>query len=256
VKTHLSILLALLMTTTGIRATDAMFHAREVVVHGTTYRYQVFVPSHFDKAKSWPVVLFLHGSGERGDDNRKQLTQGLPPWLRQHADFPAVVVIPQAPEQREWNDPDIAAMAMKSLQDSIAEFHGDRRRLYLTGLSMGGYGSWQLAVDHPGMFASAAIICGGITPPHAMRSLEVRGAPAGVDPFAWVAGKVHTLPVWIFHGGADDVVPPEQSRKMDAALKKRGATVRYTEFPGVGHASWEKAYATDGLWPWMFGHHR
>ena len=255
-KIRWPVLLPLLVVGAGAQAAEVQFVPREVVVHGTTYRYRVFVPQGFDRRKAWPVVLFLHGSGERGSDNEKQLSQGLPPWLRQHADFPAVVVIPQAPDAHEWNDPDVTAAAMDSLEKSIAEFHGDRHRLYITGLSMGGYGSWQFAVDHPDMFAAAAIVCGGITSPDGMRSLSVRGAPASADPFAWVAGKLRKLPVWIFHGGDDPVVPPMQSRRMDMELEKFGASVRYTEFPGVGHNSWEKAYATADLWPWMFKQHR
>jgi predicted peptidase len=184
------------------------------------------------------------------------MSQGLPPWLKQHMDFPAVVVIPQAPDDTEWTDPADADMAMAALEKSVKEFHGDRRRLYLTGLSMGGYGSWQLAVDHPDTFAAAAIICGGVTALSDERVLRVHGAHKGEDPFAWVAKKIGKLPVWIFHGGDDNVVPTEQSRKMNAALVKRGAEVKYSEFPGVNHGSWEKAYATPDLWDWMFSHTR
>jgi predicted peptidase len=235
-------------------ADPARFVERSVDVQGKTYRYQVFVPA---KTVEHPaVVLFLHGSGERGSDNQKQMTQGLPPWLKQHMDFPAVVVIPQAPDDTEWTDPADAAMAMAALEKSVKEFHGDRRHLYLTGLSMGGYGSWQLAVDHPKTFAAAAIICGGVVSDDDDRNrLYVHGVPKGDDPFARVADKV-ALPVWIFHGGDDNVVPTEQSRRMNAELVKRGKEVKYTEFPGVGHGSWEKAYATPDLWAWMFSHMR
>ncbi|WP_240151217.1 prolyl oligopeptidase family serine peptidase [Luteibacter jiangsuensis] len=236
-------------------AGPARFVERSVELHGKTYRYQVFVPA--DTAKSPAVVLFLHGSGERGSDNQKQMTQGLPPWLKQHMDFPAVVVIPQAPENTEWTDAADADMAMAALEKSIKEFHGDRSRLYLTGLSMGGYGSWQLAVDHPNTFAAAAIICGGVTSDDDDRDrLYVHGVPKGADPFARVAEGIGKLPVWIFHGGDDNVVPTEQSRRMNAALVKLGKEVKYTEFPGVNHGSWEKAYATPDLWDWMFSHKR
>jgi predicted peptidase len=235
-------------------ADPARFVERSVDVQGKTYRYQVFVPAK--TVEHPPVVLFLHGSGERGSDNQKQMTQGLPPWLKQHMDFPAVVVIPQAPDDTEWTDPADAAMAMAALEKSVKEFHGDRRHLYLTGLSMGGYGSWQLAVDHPKTFAAAAIICGGVVSDDDDRNrLYVHGVPKGDDPFARVADKV-ALPVWIFHGGDDNVVPTEQSRRMNAELVKRGKEVKYTEFPGVGHGSWEKAYATPDLWAWMFSHKR
>ncbi|SEM36641.1 Alpha/beta hydrolase family protein [Luteibacter sp. UNCMF331Sha3.1] len=240
---------------TSAHAAPARFVERTVDVQGRTYRYQVFVPA--DVSAHPAVVLFLHGSGERGDDNAKQMSQGLPPWLKAHSDFPAVVVIPQAPDDTEWTDKADADMAMAALEKSVGEFHGDRKRLYLTGLSMGGYGSWQLAVDHPRTFAAAAIICGGVSPlPDDGRNLFVHGVPEGDDPFAWVAKRIGATPVWIFHGGDDNVVPTEQSRKMHAALVARGAQVKYTEFPGVNHGSWDKAYATPDLWDWMFAHSR
>lgn len=230
------------------------FVERSLELHGKTYRYQVFVPDGWTAKQAWPVVLFLHGSGERGRDNQRQLSQGLPPWLKEHGkDFHAVVVIPQAPDDTAWNG-EIEQMALQALDDSIKTYHGDRQRLYLSGLSMGGYGSWQIALDHPGMFAAATIICGGIGHPND-DDLHVEGIPAGItDPYAWVAAHIGKLPVWIFNGAIDDVVPPEESHRMHAALKALGNEVRYTEFPGVGHGAWPAAYATPELWPWMFSH--
>lgn len=251
-----SVLLALLIMTTSITAHAEASHfvERDVAVAGRHYRYQVFVPSGWTAKQTWPVVLFLHGSGERGNDNQKQLSQGLPPWLRDHgSDFPAVVVIPQAPDDTYWTG-DSERMAMQALRDSVHEFHGDTHRLYLTGLSMGGYGSWQIAIHHPGIFAAAAIICGDIVPPSDEASLLVEGLPAQRDPYGWAADRVGRLPVWIFHGSADNIVPPEGSRRMYAALKKRDANVRFTEFPGVNHGSWVPAYDSPELWPWMFSH--
>ena len=254
-RLRVSLLLWLLALSLGVHATDANpFVERSLQLHGTQYRYQVFVPDGWTAKRSWPVVLFLHGSGESGDDNRKQLTQGLPPWLGEHGgDFPAVVVIPQAPDGRYWNGA-IEQMAMRALEDSIAAYHGDRRRLYLTGLSMGGYGAWQIALDHPGMFAAAAIICGGIHPPNDTPTLSVLGPPAGAAAYPWMARRIGRLPAWIFNGAIDDVVPPAESHRMHVALQARGDDVRYTEFPGVGHGAWPMAYATPGLWPWMFSH--
>jgi predicted peptidase len=245
------------MTAVTASAAPARFVERSVDVQGRTYRYQVFVPDHLAAHPS--VVLFLHGSGERGDDNQAPLSQGLPPWLQRHADFPAVVVVPQAPEHTEWTDKADADMAMAALEASVKEFHGDRKRLYLTGMSMGGYGAWQLAVDHPLTFAAAAIVCGGVTriiddPDDP--NLFVHGVPDGTDAFTWVAKSIGALPVWMFHGGDDNVVPTEQSRRMHAALVARKAEVKYSELPGVNHGSWDKAYATPDLWTWMFAHTR
>jgi predicted peptidase len=253
-----SLLILLLLVTASFAShagEPARFVDHSLHMHGKTWRYQVYVPDGWTAKRVWPVVLFLHGSGERGSDNRNQLSQGLPPWLRQHGkDFPAVVVIPQAPQDSAWNGA-IEQMALQALDDSIATYHGDRRQLYLTGLSMGGYGAWQIALDHPGMFAAAAIVCGGIRHPNDNDWLHVHGIPAdAADPYAWVAAHIGGLPVWIFNGAIDDVVPPDESHRMHAALKARGNEVRYTEFPGVGHASWDAAYATEGLWRWMFAH--
>jgi len=253
---RLILLLCLMIASVASHANEpAHFVQRSLSLHGKTYRYQVFVPDGWTAAHAWPMVLFLHGSGERGSDNHSQLSQGLPPWLKEHGeDFHAVVVIPQAPDDSAWNG-GIEQMALQALNNSIKAWHGDRRRLYLTGLSMGGYGSWQIALDHPGMFAAAAIICGGIGHPRDDDPLHVEGIPAMVtDPYAWVAAHVGKLPVWIFNGAIDDVVPPAESHRMHAALQVRGDEVRYTEFPGVGHAAWPAAYATAGLWPWMFSH--
>ena len=253
---RLILLLCLMIASVASHATGSPpFVERSLDLHGRTYRYQVFVPDSWTAKQSWPVVLFLHGSGESGSDNRSQLSQGLPPWLKQQGKaFQAVVVIPQAPDADGWNG-ETEQMALKALDDSIGAYHGDRQRLYLTGLSMGGYGAWQIALDHPGTFAAAAIICGGIGHPNDGDPLHVQGIPADVaDPYAWVATHIGKLPVWIFNGAIDDVVPPAESHRMHAALQARGDDVRYTEFPGVGHGSWPMAYATSELWPWMFSH--
>lgn len=246
--------LSIVSSTASIAADASRFVARNLTLNGRNYRYQVFVPDGWTASKLWPVVLFLHGSGEAGSDNRKQMNQGLPPWLREHgADFSAVVVIPQAPEKTYWNG-DSERMALQVLQHSVDEFHGDRHRLYLTGLSMGGFGAWQIAIDHPGVFAAAAIVCGAINPIADEPALHLTGIPAGVDPYAWVATHIDRLPVWIFHGSADTVVPPTDDHRLYPALQHAGVDVRYTEFPGVNHGSWVLAYALPGLWPWLFSH--
>ena len=235
-----------------LAAPAAGFVERQVTLRAHTYRYQVYVPDHL--AASPPMVLFLHGSGERGSDNRKQLTQGLPPWLAAHgASFPAVVVIPQAPDNASWSG-DAADAAMLALAASTTEFHGDTRKTYLTGLSMGGFGSWELLLRYRTRFAAAAVVCGGIEPLADEPEFFVHGIPRHVDVFAYTAAHIGKTPVWIFHGGADASVPVEQSRKMSAALKAVGHDVRYTEFPGVGHGSWVPAYNSAELWPWMFAH--
>ena len=130
------------------------------------------------------------------------------------------------------------------------EFHGDRERLYATGLSMGGYGVWQQIVDHPGIFAAAVAVSGGLTPSTDMKNLFV--STPGDDPFAYVAQHTKTLPVWIFHGGQDDVVPTVQSRELVAAMKSAGGSPHYTEYADLGHGAWDRAFGDENLWKWLF----
>ena len=229
---------------------------REVRVSGTSYRYRVFVPAT-RKAGKRPVIVFLHGSGERGDDNRKQLAVGLGPYVEKHAgDFPAIVVFPQAPQDSEWHDN--LAMTLAALDAATREFGGDPERTYLTGMSMGGYGTWEFALREPHRFAALVPVCGGIVAPDRRPSMQVSPVAGVADPFAEVARRLHDVPVWIFHGALDDVVPPDQSRRLAAALKAAGATdARYTEFPDANHNSWDPAYSqTPELWPWLFAQRR
>lgn len=233
------------------------FVERQVEIAGKTHRYQVFVPAGHGRGRM-PVILFLHGSGERGEDNQLQMKVGLPPHLRKHLDdFPAIVVIPQAPAETEWTQ-EAGTIALASLDASMKEFDGDPDRVYLTGLSMGGYGTWELALQQPQRFAALVPICGGLTVDWTdqrpgMVAHSVANAP---DPFAEAARRLKHVPAWIFHGGKDDLVPPVQSRRMEAALKQAGGDVRYTEFPDANHNSWDPAYATPELWTWLFQQHR
>jgi len=213
------------------------FLDRTTRVADTTYRYVVYVPFDWTPDRAWPVILFLHGAGERGTDGLRQSEIGLGRAIRLNPDrVPAIVVFPQLPPDQRWLD-EPADAAKQALDASIAEFHGDPRRLYLTGLSLGGYGVWHLALAHPGRFAALVPVCGGIA------STNKPGA---------VARALRHLPVWMFHGSADDIIPVNESRRMNAALRREGADVRYTEYKGVGHNSWERAYAEPELWRWLF----
>jgi len=231
------------------------FVMREIEVAGTRYRYQVFVPMQVREAKT-PVVLFLHGSGERGDDGVKQTAAGLGPYVHAHAaEFPAIAVFPQIPEGQEWSDN--AALAMAVLDAATREFGGDPDRTYLTGLSMGGYGTWDLALMQPGRFAALVPICAGVQPHPERPTLRVQSVLDEPDPFAAAAQRLRDTPIWIFHGAKDDAVPPEQSRRMASALKAAGARdARYTEFPEANHNSWDPAYATPELWTWLWRQRR
>ena len=154
------------------RPQDTGFLNRSITSNGTVYHYSVYLPTNWSPKQKWPVILFLHGSGERGSDGLDETQVGLPNALRSHNElWPFVVVMPQVPyNHRHWTDPDIMAMAMGALHAEVKEFHGDPQRLYLTGMSLGGYGVWEIAKDYPGQFAAIAPVCGG-------NFLVIRSAP-------------------------------------------------------------------------------
>ena len=223
------------------------FLNRVIKVKNKDYRYQVYVPANYTKAKQWPVILSLHGAGERGEDGLAQTQVGIGGAIRFHSDrFPAVVVMPQCRKDVWWTDPEMEAQAMAILAKSMKEFRGDPKRVYLTGLSMGGYGTFAFASKYPGKFAAAVAICGGVVMPRTQ---------AVGDPYTEVAGKIGKTPMWIFHGSADPAVPVTESQKMNAAIKAAGGNVRYTEYPGVTHNSWDKAYGEADLAKWLFEQH-
>jgi predicted peptidase len=252
---------ALLLPSAALaRKTETGFLDRTVTAAGETYHYQVFVPETFDRSKKWPVILFLHGSGERGDNGRLQTDVGLGRAIRQYGgNLPFVVVMPQcrSDDHINWTDAAMENQALAALDAAIKEFHGDRTRIYLTGLSMGGYGTWDLAAKYPGRFAAYVPICGGIRAPADSSRLHVAlvDDPAISDPYAETAKRIGKTPVWIFHGADDPAVPVDESRKMAAALQAAGGNMKYTEYPGTGHNSWDKAYAETGLIDWLLAQH-
>ena len=234
------------------RQHDTGFLNRTVAVGGVTYNYQVFVPSNWSKKVKWPVILFLHGYGEEGDDGLVQTQVGLATAIRKQVDrFPTVVVIPQCRKKDWWTSPAMEAQALKALDQTMKEFKGDPQRVYLTGLSMGGFGTWGFASGHPAEFAALVPICGGIRDPDAAEIPNYRDVDNSADPYVATAQKIGKTPVWVFHGEADPVVPVTESRQMVAALKAAGGNVRYTEYPGVKHESWDNAYAEPDLFPWL-----
>ena len=227
------------------------FLDRTVTVGALTMKYQVYVPNTYDKHRRNPVILFMHGSGERGSDGLKQTQVGLPAQIRLHREWfgDAIVVMPQCPDDSVFRGV-VAQAAFAAFERSVREFHGDRERFYVTGLSMGAYGAWQQIVDHPGVFAAVVAVSGGLTPSADMANLYV--SVPGEDPFASVAQLTKDLPVWIFHGGQDDVVPTEQSRKLVAAMRAAGSSPHYTEYADLGHGAWDRAYGDEELWNWLF----
>ena len=240
---------------TPTRSTGS-FVERNLEIAGETRRYQVFVPASAAGGRTPPVIVFLHGSGERGGDGAKQTLVGIGPYLRAHQDrFPAIVVFPQAPDETEWAGN--ADLVFATLDAATREFNGDPDRTYLTGLSMGGYGTWDMAMRAPGRFAALAPVCGGVVHPR-RPSMGVSGIAGAANPYAAVAARLKDTPVWQFHGALDDVVSPDYSRQMDAALQAAGARdARLTIFPDANHNSWDATYSqTPELWTWLFAQKR
>ena len=229
------------------------FLDRSIQVHGHLYPYSVYVPRMWTPERHWPVILFLHGSGERGTDGLRATQIGIGSAIRSDpSQVPAIVVFPQAPPGTRWlGEPAEAAMA--ALEATEREFGTDRERTYLTGLSMGGYGVWHLALAHPGRFAALVPVCGGLLPHETTNAVQRSPLTMNSEnPYALVANVVGSTPVWIFHGDADPIVPVEESRQMTGALQQISKNVRYTEYAGVGHNSWERAYRQPDLWQWLF----
>ncbi len=196
--------------------------------------YLMFLPKDYVKSgKPSPMIVFLHGSGERGTDLEKVKAWGPPAIVEKNPDFPFIVVSPQCPQGQWWNTYLLKGM----IDDVLANYNVDKSRVYLTGLSMGGFGAWELAMTFPGYFAAIAPICGGGNP--------------------LLVSKLKNTPVWVFHGKKDESVPEQQSAMMVEALKKIGADVEYTVLPEGGHSdAWIYAYDKAGLFDWFLKHQK
>jgi predicted peptidase len=235
----------------------ARFVGRELTESGVTYRYQLFVPADYDSTRQWPVILFLHGGAEGGSDGKRQTLVGIGPALRRWPDrISAIVVLPQAPTDTIWTGV-ATRIALGALAAAMREFHGDSDRVYLTGISMGGYATWQFAMEHPGHFAALVPICAGVRPMWWVPRLRVAAVPDTVaNPYAYVAERIRHTPVWIFHNARDFIVPASESRHMAESLREIGAPVRHTEYDSMRHDAWTAAYADPELWRWLFAQRR
>ena len=208
-----------------------------------TSEYLIYLPKDYNaRAKTrWPLILFLHGSGERGTNLSKVALHGPPKLVKQARDFPFSIVSPQCPTNQRWDNDVLLA-----LLDEIEEkYDVDKSRVYLTGLSMGGYGTWSLGLTHPERFAAIAPICGG-----GDLIVLLLADPKKVS-------TIKTLGVWAFHGGKDPVVPPAESERMVDALRKTGCKdVVLTVFPEAQHDSWTETYNNPKLYDWFLAHQR
>jgi predicted peptidase len=244
--------------------TQTGFLDRSVTVKGEVFRYQVYVPADYESKRSWPVLVSLHGNGDQGSDGRKQTERGLAEHIRRYpSQFPAVVVFPQAKVGTRWFNPEMEELVIAALKRTTDEFRGDRRRVYLTGFSMGATGAYRIARRWPEKFAAVVAVAGRVEPGsrYTPEEIEVdrRANPfvAEPDPFLALARVVKIIPMWVFHGDNDEQVPVEQSRRLVDALKKVGAKTRYTEYPGVDHVgAAQRAFGEADMLEWLFRQRR
>ncbi|HPE95391.1 MAG TPA: dienelactone hydrolase family protein [Bacillota bacterium] len=210
--------------------------------------YRLWIPSH-NTGEKLPVLFFLHGAGERGADNELQTKVGIcSHYFSQEIahKYPAIFVAPQCPDGVSWDnklgwlcdydDVNVESKPMKLAYELLCEIlkreDADRTRVYVTGLSMGGYGTWDMIVRHQGVFAAAVPVCGGAFPED--------------------AEKIKDVPIWAFHGDSDSCVPVENTRNIVDALRAIGSDVKYTEYPGCDHNCWDNAYSDMAMYEWLF----
>jgi predicted peptidase len=204
----------------------------------TNLPYLLYLPDDYDEnsAKQWPFILFLHGAGERGNNFDALKSQGLPKKLEKES-LPFIVLAPQCPKEDWWADYRSTLMAM--VDAVLANYRVDTSRVYLTGLSMGGRGSWDLATCYPNRFAAVAPICGW--------GDGLFGYPDRLK-------RIKHIPVWTFHGDADELVPIKSTQWLVDSLEQYGGKVKLTTYPGVGHDSWTETYDNPELYEWFLEH--
>ncbi len=238
----------------------SLFEKKEFAAKGgQVLPYRILYPENYNPDEKYPLVLFLHGGGERGNDNEKQLVNGVKAFLEpeNRSEFPCIVIVPQCPADSYWAsvkfertnypldlnfdyDYDITEglkLVIELTKSVMKKEAVDKNRVYITGLSMGGMGTLEAVYRFPKLFAAAVAVCGG----------------ADAEAYGKKQAKV---PFWLFHGESDSVIAVENSRAMNARLKELGAEVKYTEYPGVDHNSWDNAYADPALFPWLFSKSR
>ena len=197
--------------------------------------YWLYLPKDYGtEGKTWPLLMFLHGAGERGSDLNQVLVHGPAKLASQGKDFPFIIISPQCPKGHWWGN---KVDELIALCDHVADSYAvDKDRLYITGLSMGGYGTWALIQRHPDKFAAAAPICGGGDTSLAKHYMK-------------------DIPIWVFHGAKDNAVPIRKSEEMVEALKQGGnENVKFTVYPEAGHDSWTETYNNPELYEWFHSH--
>ena len=220
---------------------EKLLEAKTFTEGKASLSYRLLKPATVVEGKKYPLVIFLHGAGERGKDNKAQLKHGIASFASEERmkKFPCFLIAPQCPVGRFWNAPGKASgdtspgkLVLDLVEKSCKDLPIDTKRIYLTGLSMGGFGTWSLMAEKPDLFAAGIPICGG-------------GDVKKAD-------KLVKIPIWVFHGDKDVTVKVELSRNMVKAIENAGGKPKYTEYPGVGHDSWTKTYADEKVLTWLF----
>jgi predicted peptidase len=212
---------------------------RTAQIDSENYTYQVYVSPKIKNTENPPVIVFLHGIRERGSGGILPTGGGTSAFIKQYfKQIPAVILLPQCRPGKYWSDAAMEQMVLQSLEQTTEEFNADANRLYLVGVSMGGYGVWHFAAQYPEKFAALVSICGG--------SSILSG-----DRFSPVARKVGKTPAWLFHGADDKIVPVSESRELVKALEASGNDVKYNEYAGVGHNVWMNVLGEKELMKWL-----
>ena len=244
----------------GFSQNFSLYEKHLFISNSDTLPYRLLLPENYDAAKKYPLIFFMHGAGERGNDNEKQLVHGAKLFLKEEVrkNFAAIIVFPQCPEKSFWSNVDFKAdsngkrifnfqstaaapslgmkLAKALLLQVIKKYPVNKKQVYAGGLSMGGMGTFEIAARNPKLFAAAFPICGG-------------GDPA-------TAKKMRKIKWWVFHGAKDDVVPPSFSQTMVDALRKAHANVQFSLYPNANHNSWDAAFAEPELLKWLFAQHK
>jgi len=254
-KTALLVFSCLLTSAITYAQDYSTFESKQLIYRGDTLPYRILYPENYNGAEQYPVLFFLHGAGERGNDNAKQLTHGSSLFLADSVRkaFPAIVVFPQCPADSYWSNVNIRSLEggrrefqfgtggkpstamglfLRLVKQVLKDEAVDKQRVYIGGLSMGAMGTFEALRRQPKVFAGAFAICGG-------------------DHTSNVKKYAH-VPLWIFHGEKDDVVPSTHSHALVAELKRLGARPRFTFYPEANHNSWDNAFAEAELLPWLF----
>ena len=238
-RNELPSLLAGLFSANLFTGKQGEFVTRTVQLDVENFDYQAYIPPQIENTENSPVVVFLHGIRERGVGGFIQKEGMFSTIVKQYLKpIPAIVLLPQCRPGKYWIDAQMDRMVMQGIEQIVKEFRADAKRLYLVGVSMGGYGVWHFASAYPQKFAALVSICGG-------------SPVASGERFSSIAQKVGKTPAWLFHGAEDKVVPVSESREIVKALKANGNDVKYNEYAGVGHNVWLNALGEKDLMPWL-----